>query len=59
MSRFAVNVSVFTLCSGGVCDGYAVLSGYLPLLLPAHLAGGLSGEQAVRFSTFLFRQTAG
>lgn len=41
-------LSVSTLYSGGVCDGHAVLSGYLPLILPSHLAGGLSGEQAVR-----------
>lgn len=53
MSGSTVNISVFTLHSGGVCDGDAVLSGYLPVLLPAHLAGGLSGKQAVRFCTFL------
>lgn len=39
--------------SRGVCDGDAVLPGDLPLLLPAHLAGGLCGEQAVGFSTKL------
>lgn len=37
-----------SLHSSGVCDGDALLSGHLPLLLPAHFAGGLCGETTVR-----------
>lgn len=50
--RVAYNRSLLTLHSGGVCDGHAVLSGDLPLFLPAHVAGVLRGEQAVRFLLF-------
>lgn len=39
---------LLSLRSRGVCDGNAVLSGDLPFFLPAHFAGGLCGEQAVR-----------
>lgn len=42
------NASVSILHSGRVCDGHAVVSGYFPLLLPCHSAGGLSGEETVR-----------
>lgn len=42
------NASSSWLHSAGVCDGHALLSGHLLLLLPAHLLGGLRGEQAVR-----------
>lgn len=33
--------------SGCIRDGHAILPGHLPLLLPAHLPGGLCGEQEV------------
>ena len=36
--------------SGGVRDGHALLPGHLPLLLPADLPDGLSGQQEVRSS---------
>lgn len=39
---------LFGLHSRGVCDGDAVLSGDLPVVLPAHVADGLCGEQEVR-----------
>lgn len=44
---------LLSLRSRGVCDGNAVLSGDLPFFLPAHFAGGLCGEQAVRHLHFL------
>lgn len=43
-----VSLCVFSPHSGGVCDGHAVLSGDLLLLLSAHIPHGLPGEQAVR-----------
>lgn len=38
---------LFGLHSRGLCDGDAVLSGDLLVFLPAHVAGGLCGEQEV------------
>lgn len=44
-----VQMHLFDLHSWGVCDGDAVLSGDLPFFLPAYVAGGLCGEETVRY----------
>lgn len=52
---FRVWFLFLTACSWCVCEGHVVLPGHLPLLLPAHAAGGLCWEQAVS-ATYLVVQ---